>query len=102
MKNRVRDAAIVLLSFYELQLDLQFIARDLTRAETWIDHTREDKKPWSVSTQLKEIYVASRELEAERWLYRTYSMVKHCNPISTHLSFPLAATRHTLLAGCCE
>ena len=32
MKNRVRDAAILLLSLIELRLDLQHIAIDLTRA----------------------------------------------------------------------
>ena len=97
MKNRVRDAAILLLSLYELQLDLQYIARHPSRAETWIDHCEQDKKPWRVASQLREIYTNPGELKAERWLYRTYSMAKHCNPVGTHFAFPLSATRHTLI-----
>ena len=96
MKNRVRDAAILLLSLYELQLDLQYIALDLSRAVTWIDHTREDKKPWGVRSQVQEIYTAPNELDAERWLYRTHSMVKHCNPAGQNLAFGIAATRDML------
>lgn len=97
MKNRVRDAAILLLSLYELQLDLQYIAQDPSRAETWIDHCEQDKKPWRIASQLREIYTIPSELKAERRLYRTYSMAKHGNPIGTHLAFPLSATRHTLI-----
>jgi hypothetical protein len=96
IKNRVRDAAILLLSLYELQLDLQYIALDLSRAGTWLDHTREDKKPWSVATQMQEIFAAGREIEAERRLYRMLSMVKHCNPAGANFVFPIAATRDTL------
>jgi len=96
MKNRVRDAAILLLSLHELQLDLQYIALDLSRADTWVDHTREDRKPWRVAAQMQEIYTAANELDAERSLYRSYSMVKHCNPAGTNFAFPIAATRDTL------
>lgn len=47
--------------------------------------------------QLREIYASPNEFEAERYLYRTYSMVKHSNPVGEYLAFPLAATRHTLV-----
>lgn len=96
MKNRVRDAAILILSLFELRLDLQYIANDLARADTWIDHTRENKKPWSVRTQLEELYRDKNELDAEIANYRQYSMVKHCNPAGLAFSFPVAVTRDTL------
>ena len=95
MKNRVRDAAILLLSLFELRLDLQYIANDLVRADKWIDHARENNKPWSVHSQLKEIYPATNEFDAEIAIYRLYSMVKHCNPAGLTFSFPLAVTRDT-------
>ena len=69
-KNRVRDAAIILLSLHELRLDLQYIALDLERADTWLDHTQERKKPWPVADQIKKIYILPDELKAESWLYR--------------------------------
>ena len=95
-KNRVRDAAIILLSLHELRLDLQYIALDLERADIWIHHTQEHRKPWLVAGQLKEIYIQPDELRAERWLYRHYSMVKHCNPVGQTFSFGIAADRDSL------
>lgn len=96
MKNRVRDAAILILSLIELRLDIQYIANDLARAGTWIDHARENKKPWSVRSQLEELYPDKCEQDAEFTNYRRYSMVKHCNPAGLAFSFPLAVTRDTL------
>jgi hypothetical protein len=96
MKNRVRDAAVLIVSLLELQLDLQYIANDLARAETWIDHVRESKKPWSVRSQLEDLYPDKNELDAEIANYRQYSMVKHCNPAGLSFSFPIAVTRNTL------
>ena len=94
LKNHVRDASILVLSLYELQLDLQYIAADLTRADTWIDHAKDNRKPWSVATQLREICLAARELEAQLWLYRHLSMSKHANPVGGIASFPFAVSRN--------
>ena len=99
-KNRARDAAIILLSLHELRLDLQYIALDLERADTWLDHTQEGKKPWRVADQIKEIYILPGELKAERWLYRQYSMVKHCNPVGQNFAFGIAADRDSLQLDC--
>ena len=95
-KNRVRDAAIILLSLHELRLDLQYIALDLERANIWLDHAQEGKKPWQVARQMKAMYNRPDELEAERWLYRQYSMVKHCNPAGQIFAFGVAADRDSL------
>ena len=68
-KNRVRDAAIILLSLHELRLDLQYIALDLERADIWLDHAQDrGKKPWRVASQMNEMYIRPDELKAERWL----------------------------------
>ena len=99
-KNRTRDAAILLLSLHELRLDLQYIALNRLRADIWLDHTREEKKPWSVMDQIKEVYTESNELNAELEIYRKYSMIKHCNPVGKNLTFGLAAERDALLLDC--
>lgn len=96
-KNRTRDAAILLLSLHELRLDLQYIALDRLRARIWLDHTVEKKKPWTVSSQIKEIYIASNEQDAEFDLYRRYSMIKHGNPMGENLTFGISAKRDALL-----
>ena len=95
-KNRVRDAAIILLSLHELRLDLQYIALDLERADIWLDHAQEGKKPWRVASQMNEMYIRPDELKAERWLYRQYSMVKHCNSVGQNFAFGIAADRDSL------
>ena len=98
-KNRARDAAVLLLCLHELRLDLQYIALDRSRANCWLEHSKTDKKPWRVSSQLEEIYTNENELKAERWLYRQYSMVKHCNPVGENFVFGIAAKRDSLTLG---
>jgi hypothetical protein len=96
VKNRVRDAVILVLNLYELQLDLQYIAIDLSRASTWLDHTKANKKPWTVAAQIRELHPIERERDAEFWWYRQLSMAKHGNPVAGIFGFPLAVTRDTL------
>ena len=99
-KNRVRDAAILLLSLHELRLDLQYIAGDPRRADIWLDHTEAHKKPWRVAKQIAEICTQKGEFDAERSIYRQYSMVKHCNPVAQTFSFPIAGDRNSLHLDC--
>ena len=102
-KNCARDAAILLLSLYELILDLQYIALDKARADIWLDHTEEQKKPWRVAYQIKEIYTANNEREAQQDIYRWYSMTKHCNPAGKQLAFPISQNdRDSLLLDCSD
>ena len=93
-KNRVRDAAILLLSLHELRLDLQYIARNPRRADIWLDHTEDNRKPWRVAEQMADIYTTQDEFDAERSIYRQYSMVKHCNPVGQTFSFPILITHN--------
>ena len=95
-KNRVRDAAILLLSLHELRLDLQYIARNPRRADIWLDHTEGHRKPWRVANQMAEVYTTQGEFDAERSIYRQYSMVKHCNPVGQTFAFPIAGDRDSL------
>ena len=100
-KNRVRDAAILVLNLHELILDLQYIALDKSRADTWLDHTKEQTKPWRVGNQIKEIYNIKNEQESERDIYRWYSMTKHGNPAGKHFVFPISQhDRDSLLLDC--
>lgn len=96
LKNRDRDAAILILSLIELRYDIKYIARNMDRVNEWIDHTKQNKKPWPVRSQIDELYRDS-EHEAEVGLYRQFSMVKHCNPAGLSFAFPVAATRDELI-----
>ena len=99
-KGRTRDAAILLLSLHELRLDLQYIAMDPVRAETWLDHAREDIKPWRVKTQINEIFTDEKERDAERGVYRQYSMAKHGNRVAQQFAFGISPTRDALVIDC--
>lgn len=96
MKNRVRDAAIIILTLHELTLDLKYISQDVSRAEIWMDHAAEHKKPWPVASQIRAVCSTQNEQDAEQELYRMYSMVKHGNPVADNFSFPIAAKRDML------
>jgi hypothetical protein len=92
-KNRVRDFAILLLSLYELQLDLMYIALERGREETWLSHTQENKKPWKVRAQQDALFSDLDEHDAEMHLYRRLSMVKHCNPAGEGFAFPMTVQK---------
>lgn len=96
-KGRARDCAVLLVTIMELRLDLQYISEDKRRAEVWLSHTHQHKKPWSVAKQLKELFPVPRELEAEQENYRQLSMAKHGNPVGGLESFPIGLSRTTLV-----
>lgn len=84
-----RDASILVTNQIELRLDLQYISQDNTRAEAWLLHTHEHKKPWRVAFLLEKLF-AGNEFDAEKDLYKRFSMVKHGNPVADIFSFPYA------------
>jgi len=84
IKGRSRDIAILLLNVMELRIDLQYIALNVNREDEWMSHENEWKKPWKVSEQLKEIYKDKKDLEAEKDVYRLFSMIKHGSSASKH------------------
>ena len=86
-----RDASILVTNQIELRLDLQYISQDNTRAETWLSHTNEHKKPWRVSFLLDKLFTGN-EFDSEKDLYKRFSMVKHGNPVADTFGFPYAIT----------
>ncbi len=89
-KNFARDAGILLTNIYELRLDLEYIGVSDDRAMVWLSHTKENKKPWRVSDQIKELCDDEKEADAESSVYRYYSMAKHGNLSGKKLSFPIS------------
>lgn len=99
IKNRIRDASVLILNIHELRLDLQYISLDISRANEWIDHTAENRKPWRVDSLIKAIFTDPNRCEAERDLYRQLSMTKHGNPAGDISAFPIAAKRDKFILG---
>ncbi|NCU05390.1 MAG: hypothetical protein GXC73_15535 [Chitinophagaceae bacterium] len=97
MKNRVRDASILLLNIYEIRLDAIYISLDSAREEIWINSNKKSSKPWKVAVQQKEIFKDPDELESEKNIYRNFSMVKHGNIAGTHMSFPISFSNNSLI-----
>lgn len=78
--ERFRDVAVLLLNLMELRVDLQFIALSPNRESEWLTHTNEWRKPWKLDKQLPEIFANPKELQAEKDMYHTWSMIKHGSP----------------------
>ena len=97
MKNRLRDASILMLNIYELRLDLIYISLDTSREEIWITSNVKSKKPWKVGAQQKEIFKEHDELSAEKSIYRNFSMTKHGNIAGDQTSFPVAFKKNNLI-----
>jgi len=88
LKGFVRDVSVLLLNIIELRLDLQYISLSKEREDIWINNTKENRKPWKVSEQIKEIFKdRESDIEAEFMIYRLCSMTKHGNPAGGSQSF---------------
>ncbi|UCF32511.1 MAG: hypothetical protein JSV78_09260 [Phycisphaerales bacterium] len=88
-KNMKRDAAVLLLTLMELRLDMAHIADDKTRADEWFSHSKEGKKPWRVHDLINKLFPDESERKAWQANYRIFSMIKHGNPKSGTMGFPL-------------
>jgi hypothetical protein len=86
--GRERDAAVLLVTLFELSLDLRFVQRHPEAAETWIAHSERRRKPWSVSQLLKELFTDTGERSAMESMYEHCSMIKHANPSGGTLTLP--------------
>jgi len=87
VKKRIRDSAVLLLCLYELLLDLEYISLQPDRESIWINHNKENIKPWKVDDQLKEIYITNESYSLEKEFYRKLCMIKHGNYAGNELSF---------------
>jgi len=87
--GRDRDAAVLILVILELDYDLQYIRLDTTRANQWLSHSNEGRKPWSVTHLLQALHPDLADREAAQATYKQLSMVKHGNPASGTEGFPL-------------
>lgn len=94
-----RDAAVLLTNQMELRLDMQYISHDQVHAKTWLNHTNSYQKPWKVRTLLERLFKNKNEFEAEKDMYKRFSMVKHGNPVAETFSFPLAIKNGYLIVS---
>jgi len=86
-KNQIRDAGVLLLSIYELTLDIQYISVTDGAVSQWFNHENKKQKPWSISQKIKAIFPTVREQESEANFHKTYCMVKHGNIRGEYRSF---------------
>lgn len=86
-KGFIRDTATLLVVLMELRLDLQYIARVPGSEAVWLAHNEQSRKPWKVRDQINTIHASESEREAERDVYRVFSMAKHGNPSGGAVSF---------------
>jgi hypothetical protein len=68
---------------------MRYIALDQSRAPKWLENANAGRKPWSAREQIKAVFVAGAEREAELDFYRQLCMVKHGNPVGGLASFPV-------------
>lgn len=89
IKGRSRDTAVLLLTIFELQLDLRYIELKREREDIWLNNTKEHTKPWRVGDQLKELFPNADDLKLEKETYKHCSMAKHGNPAGGVVGFNL-------------
>ena len=98
-KGLERDAATLILTLIELRLDMQYIVIKYKNAETWINHSKEYRKPWKVGFLFDELFPNENERKSEREIYRIFSMIKHGNPFGGTISFPVGVNDEWLVVN---
>ena len=82
------EAAVLVLTEFELRLDLAYVAHDVKHAAAWLDH---ENTKWSLITVGDKINTLFSD-EAERAklgkIFRFLSGIKHGNPVFSELGFP--------------
>lgn len=73
----------------ELRLDTAYIVQDHGRLSQWLNHEKENRKPWRVADLIYNLSKSEAERNSEKAVYRFFSMIKHCNPKGGSASFPL-------------
>lgn len=84
-------AAIVLLTQFELRLDILYIGTDTSRATEWVEHTNQKTQPWPVKTKIKNIFPVQSDVDLYLTLYRWLSGIKHGNPAWSNSAFSVRA-----------
>jgi len=98
-KGLERDAATLILTLIELRLDMQYIVLNYRNAETWINHNKENQKPWKVSMLFEKLFPNKNERKSEKEMYRNFSMIKHGNPFGGTISFPIGVKDEWLVVN---
>jgi hypothetical protein len=83
----IRDVGILLLSFYELTLDLQYMATNPDAINEWFAHKNQDYKPWSMKKKIEIVFPSINERKSEEKFYRKFCMIKHGNALARHDAF---------------
>ncbi len=82
------EATVLVLTQFELRLDLAYTASDVKHAAAWLDH--EDTK-WSLMNVKDKINTLFRD-DVERaklyYIFQYLSGIKHANPVYSELGFP--------------
>jgi hypothetical protein len=83
------EAAILVLTQFELGLDIAYTASEIEHATKWLSH--EDRKWQVLSTKKKMMALFSEEKERLKLneIADCLHGIKHSNPIYSELSFPV-------------
>jgi hypothetical protein len=83
------EAAVLILTQFELRLDIAYTASEIKRATKWLSH--EDKK-WqviSISNKIKTLFTDEGERTKLNEIAGHLHGIKHGNPIYSELGFPV-------------
>ena len=89
-KRFVPEAAILVLTQFELCLDVLYIDNNVHRATEWMDHESMRHAPWKVKEKIEEVYSSDPAMrDAKQKYFEILSAVKHGNPLTGGFGFSI-------------
>jgi hypothetical protein len=82
------EAAVLVLTQFELRFDLLYVSSDIKHATAWVEHEKPTMLNIAMKAKLNKLF---KPAEADR-LYETFgylSGIKHGNPLYSELAFPV-------------
>jgi len=84
----VPEAAILVLTQFELCLDVLYLDNNVHRATEWMDHESMRHAPWKVKDKIEEVYSSDPPIrDAKQKYFEVLSAIKHGNPLAGGFGF---------------
>lgn len=97
--NHPSEAAVLLLTQFELRFALAVTASDINEATQWIEHEDMTKLSQNMRARIDQLYQSDADRVRVYSIFRLLSGVKHGNPAYSELGFPARAAGGSIVVS---
>ncbi len=93
------EAAVLVLTQFELRLDIAYTARDIEQATEWLSHENTKWSVKSIKDKIKFLLPDEAERSKLNEIATCLHGIKHGNPIYSELGFPVRQDGHQMVVS---